>query len=558
MMTFSLDYALYSDVRWGYALTNMVIHWIAGLVFYFLFLRTLTQYHHKFPSVESPTLVAAAGALIWVVHPIQTQSVIYHVQRMESMMGLFLFASLLMCNLALGSRKASWIFWCGSAVFAYLSSCCKEVGYVTPILILLYAYVFNSIEARQHETDRPPVPSKNSYMMLSSLIVLIGSAIVFTLFWLSNSMGEADGSSRISKSIQYLMTQPMVILFYLRLAILPFGQSLDHAWPYADSLWEAILPGGLLLFLLALGVWYTYQKSPLGFCILSFFIILGPTSSFLPITDVAVEHRMYAPLAFVICMFILLFMKLVPNRTISLTVLAVAILGLLIVSHQRAQTYRSLRDLWTDVVQKNPQNPRGYFHLGVERVSQGDVDSAIDYFEEALTRFDAREVDIEYESMVSHDRTLFRLGNLYLMVNRIEDAHRTFLQFMQTEYRNAESFQEIGRAFAMKDRFDIATEYFEYAIEISENEGKVQTFAIYGQTALEHAKPELGLQILERGLELASANNIQNWQLHNNLGVAIVLNQGDSSRAKKHFQTAVQLSEGHADATANLDRLNSQ
>ena len=87
--SFGLNYAVGAESSWGYHLVNLVVHVLAGLTLFGLLRRTLLTERLKDRFGRTSTVVGFAVALLWIVNPLQTQSVTYLVQRAESLMGLF-------------------------------------------------------------------------------------------------------------------------------------------------------------------------------------------------------------------------------------------------------------------------------------------------------------------------------------------------------------------------------------------------------------------------------------------------------------------------------------
>src|SRR6185295_17531511 len=90
----------------------------------------------------------------------------------------------------------------------------------------------------------------------------------------------------------YALTQPAVILHYLRLSLWPTGLTLEESWPLVSGFWPAfpaiVLLGGIACGLIAAG---RRQPAVLGIALWGA-LALAPTSSLVPLRDPAVEHRM--------------------------------------------------------------------------------------------------------------------------------------------------------------------------------------------------------------------------------------------------------------------------
>ena len=82
-------------------------------------------------------------ALIWVVHPLQTQSITYLIQRAESLMGLFYLLTLYCVIRGAGSPRGGW--WYAAAIISSaLGMGSKAVMVTAPVAVLLYDRAFLS------------------------------------------------------------------------------------------------------------------------------------------------------------------------------------------------------------------------------------------------------------------------------------------------------------------------------------------------------------------------------------------------------------------------------
>ena len=359
-LSFALNYWAGGLEVCGYHAVNLAIHLCAALVFYGLVRRT----------ARSPGL-ALSAALLWVVHPLQTQSVTYIAQRAESLTGLWYLLTLY--GLARGANTAHPRRWYALSVLAcFAGMATKPVMVTAPLMAWLYDRVFLAGSWRQAWRVR-----RGYYLGLAGSLAFLGVLLIAA----SREYSWAAGFSLPQPSVtQYALTQPGVILHYLRLAIWPHPLVLDYAWPVAGS-WAAILPP--LAALAAVG-WLIRRawrrNSAIGFLGIAVALLLAPTSSVIPITDLAQEHRMYLPLAPLLLLLVLGARRL---RVATLaTVLAVSVFG--VMTQHRNQDYRSELAIWQDTVRKRPANPRAHNNLGVALAQQGRLDDAFAHFSEAL------------------------------------------------------------------------------------------------------------------------------------------------------------------------------
>ena len=358
----------------GYHIFNVAVHLLAALALFGIVRRTLMlpALKGRFDA-KGATAIAFCAALLWVLHPLQTQAVTYIVQRMESLMGLFYLLTLYCFIRSVSSpRPAGW--HAAAVACCLLGMASKEVMVSAPLIVLLYDRVF--ITGSFGETLRR---RWGLYLGLAATWLVLG-----------RSIGEALGPNALSAGfnlqevtpLEYARSEFGVILHYLRLAFLPVGLCLDYDWPVAKGIGE-IVPGALVVGgLLAATVWALARRPMWGFAGAWFFLILAPTSSIMPIRDLAFEQRMYLPLAAVIVpgtvAAYLLFERLTrrpPDPAAAAgraggaiaVALVVAIAGTLgALTFLRNRDYRSAITIWKDTTDKRKDNARAWTNLGDE------------------------------------------------------------------------------------------------------------------------------------------------------------------------------------------------
>ncbi|HUI05922.1 MAG TPA: hypothetical protein VL486_02840, partial [Verrucomicrobiae bacterium] len=320
-LSLAINYAISGYNVWSYHVVNLLVHILAGLTLLGIVRRTLL----------TPTLVSGFGAaanelalataVLWTVHPLQTESVTYIIQRAESIMGLFYLLTLycfirgaelpptgnakwFMGN---GSWKPGSRLWYGLSVAACASGMAsKEVMVTAPVMVMLYDRAFVSNSFREAWRRRWPV-----YLALASTWILLGVLEVC-----AGVLAYASMAAQPEYPIrwwEYLATQPGVILYYLRLSVWPSPLSLNHPWSVAWTWTSTLLPTAVVLALLGALVW-AWRRKPAptpasglvwGFVGAWFFLILVPSSSIIPLHDVIYEHRMYLSLAAVVSVVVM-------------------------------------------------------------------------------------------------------------------------------------------------------------------------------------------------------------------------------------------------------------
>jgi Flp pilus assembly protein TadD len=366
----------------GYHALNLLIHMAAGLVLFGVVRRTLERI-----AWPGATGAALAVALLWTLHPLQTESVTYVIQRAESLMGLWYLLTLYGFIRAADGRSGGG-FWAGLAVACcFLGMATKEVMVSAPVMVLVYdrAFVAGSFgEAwRRH---------RRLYAGLAASWILL-------LFLLLGTGGNRGGTIGFSVSVpwwKYLLTQFHAIAHYLSLSLWPHPLVLDYgaAWVRGPG---DVLPYVPVVLALVVGTLVALRCRPrAGFLGFWFLAILAPTSSFVPgIRQTLAEHRMYLPLAAVLVAVVLgvqrLAVRVFPRRAgvLGAALGLAACLAAGAGTRARNGDYRSALAIWSDTVAKRPDNPYARYNLGFALADAGRPVEALEQARAAV-RLDPR------------------------------------------------------------------------------------------------------------------------------------------------------------------------
>lgn len=373
----------------GYHAMNVAVHALAAFFLYALVSRTLVlpRFSGQFESMAG--WIGLVCALVWMVHPLQTQAVTYIVQRCESFMGMFFLASLWCYVRGAASERGLW--WYIAAVFSCaLGTGCKEMMITLVPIALLYDRTFLTGSWRESIRSR--------WAALVGLAVppTIGILALFFSGLFTNPDSTVGFGVKRFTPFSYALTQSEVILHYLQLVVFPIGQVLDYVdWEPCTSIsacWPTLAALLVLLAITAIGVW---RRSAWSFPAAWFFIILAPSSSIVPVQDVAFEHRMYLPLAGVVVLLVcgtvsiaLKFAALCGAASVARIALgalaAVLIFTLSILNATRNEDYSSAARLYADNVEKRPGNGRARLNLALQLMAAGDTTGAETQLNEAL------------------------------------------------------------------------------------------------------------------------------------------------------------------------------
>ena len=454
-LSFAIDYAIAGlDVR-VYHLTNIAIHLLCALILFGIVRRTLESGGIALPF--QPADVACAAALVWTVHPLNSEAINYLTQRTESMMALFYLLTLYAGVRALRSRRATW--WQVLAVTACaFGMACKESMVTAPIMIVLYDRLFTFASLRHAFERRWPL-----YAGLAATWIVLA-----TLEWTGPRVHSAGFASGVG-SWTYLLNQMVMIPRYLYLAVWPRSLVLNYGWPRMVTI-KDVWPGALATAASAACATIALMRWPkVGFFGAWFFITLAPASSVVPIaTEVGAERRMYLPLAGLVVLAVvgaaLVWGRVMPNawhadRTCKVPsrpsryAATVLVLGLVVVlavwTIQRNRDYASPLSIARTVLARWPT---GLAHrmVGTELLAAGgDQREALSHLREAVREDDPM--------------ARFSLGIELYREQKLDESIGQLQQFVRDRPMALEVIDAqiaIGRAFGLQNKWPEALEQF--------------------------------------------------------------------------------------------------
>jgi tetratricopeptide (TPR) repeat protein len=521
-LTFVANYKLHGYHVWGYHLVNNVIHISAALVLFGLVRRTLLLPATRSRYEQSATWLAFGIALLWMVHPLQTESVTYIVQRLEALAGMFFLLTLYAVLRGANSRYA-WAWYSLAVVTVSLGVGSKETMFLAPLAALAYDRIYLATSWRELWTKRWP------------LYAAFVPAATWSLFMLgrtfTNTQAKAMGFGFQEISPwEYLRSQPAVILNYLKLSFWPAQQCLDYGWPVEHEALRIYGFGALIVALVVASLALLWVRPRLGFVALMFFFILAPTSSFMPIRDLCYEHRMYLSLASLCILLVLAidafcryaFTARIPRVAIPAMLIALAAVALGLRTTERNRIYHDPVDVWREVTMVNPEHARGTYNLGKTLAQRGHVGDRERYrlllvtdphgvdrigkqnsrvviagdLAEAVTWF-TRTLEIDPRDASAH----FNLGGLYDQAGETEKAIAMYRGALRCDRGHLFAGVNLARLLARRDEWEPAEKLFLRAIKIAPQEPR--TYSNYGQALADRGQHHAAVAQFEKALALA-------------------------------------------------------
>lgn len=538
--TFAVNYAMHGNDVVGFHLVNIAIHLAVALGLLGLIRRTLVLPCIAERYRKAADELAAATALVWVVHPLCTQAVTYVYQRLESLASLFAVAAIYGVVRAYRNISRPQRAWQAASITAcWLGILSKESVFALPMIVLVYDRLYLAGSWRAVLARR-----RFHAAMFCSWGVAVGLMIASGEDY--EKAGIADGAG--VAPLSYALSESGVILHYLRLAFVPVGLCLDYYWPIAQR-WTEFVPQTIVVLLL-LGVTFVglIRARLWSFPAVAFFLLLAPTSSIVPIADLAFEHRMYLPLACVIALVVCGVFELTQMRWVTVdaartrqvrflssSTLIVVVVALAAGTIDRNRDYLDGPTMWRDCVAKAPSNPRPCDLLAAHYLRIHDVVEGRQWLIEALR--------LEPNFITSQ----LRLADLLIDEGRFDEAELLLNQVaMQRLTRTERYFITLGKFYAARGRTVEAIAAFENVLTTG-RAFQTQARTNIGVMLDRLGRREEALAELNAAVE-SDAENVAAWI---NLGSALA-RRGQLTEAARAFERAVELDPRSPSAQENL------
>jgi len=293
-LTFALNWSATGEHTGPFHAVNLLIHLVTSLGIFALVRLAVDRegVHERWRGRSA--LLGAFIALLWLVHPLQTQSVTYIVQRAESLAGMWYVLTLLTAAIGIRREDRSRS---GSIWFVLAVLCCalgmgsKAVAVTAPVIVLVWDAVFGAGTIIGAIKRRWTLYA--ALAMTWAVVLLLG---VLPQVFSTDVERTVGFGFRGASASTYLFTQTHVLWHYIRLSLWPDALCIDYGWPFVGSIGPAIVPGLALTLIFLASVFGVVRGRWWGFAGAIFFVVLAPTSSVIPIADAAMEHRMYLPL----------------------------------------------------------------------------------------------------------------------------------------------------------------------------------------------------------------------------------------------------------------------
>jgi tetratricopeptide (TPR) repeat protein len=373
MVTYWLNYSASGTDPYPYKIVNVLFHFGSAVLVWLILLKLLS-----WAGVEKSMkrILAIFGGLLFLVHPVQTESVAYVASRSENQ-SVFFFNAAFALFLYRRSVAITWRVAAGVLILLAAAFFTKEHTAALPVLLLLTDYYWNPGFSASG--------IRRNWRLYVPMAIGAAGGAVFLYFWVLRSATTAGFGLRGLTPLDYFFSQCRAVWVYVRMFFLPYGQNVDHDFPISHGMFDhgAIL-GLAALIALTAAAWIYRRRFPLAaYGWFAFLILLAPTSSFVPIRDLLVERRLYLPfigLILICCEFL---SRWRVDRKVLAGLLAAVLVLFAILTFERNQLWSNDVALWQDAAAKSPRKVRPQFQVAFAYYNLGQCARAADEYAKA-------------------------------------------------------------------------------------------------------------------------------------------------------------------------------
>ena len=437
----------------GYHILNLVLHIVNTILIFYIFNKALL--HFKNPIGENNAAISFFGATIFLVHPIQTESVIYIISRSEVLASTFYLFGFFLFQIYLDIHKnrsllKKLILTLTILVLTVIGFSVKQTLATFPLIVFLY---YISVSPLDSPINKFLLNWK--WPILTAVLIFLSLLLYKLLSDETFLIGPSNPHEMVGRA-KYMLSQPAVVIFYYFQKILfPTNLIVDPDIEVVTHFFSFNFLASMIV--IAFIAYYLWKQKAWRFHIFFlswFFIILSPSSSIVTLHDLAAEHRVYLALPGVILILSYGLFEILKNQKLSILTLCVLTLFLGILNIERNEVWKNELSLWQDTYKKSPGKLRPLINLARAHSIEGNNEEAVRLYEEALSKGPGIFV-IQYN-----------LGELYLKEGRVEEAILRFQSALKLKPEIPETYAKLGEIYLARKNWKLADIYFKKCIEI--------------------------------------------------------------------------------------------
>lgn len=511
-----------------YRLANIAQHILIGVMFYVFLLVALKNLKKQSFFKEHAYSLAFLSAALFLLHPVQTQTISYVIQgQMEGLVTFFAMIMILSFYSACRTKSiVLYILFMIMYFTAALGACSsKEIAIVIPVLMLLVDWFFIAQGSLQELKRRWFFHLLSFGCILGCYTYFFKPKFFYSIIGLqwtaTNNLGNVvtDKPVDVITPSAFLISEFKVMLHYLWIFVWPFNMSVEYDWVLSASFFafDCLIPFLVLSALLAFIIFLFIKERDnlIVFAAVWFFVYVLPRSSIVPSSELVADYKTYAASMgwlFLLAASMIACLQIIAtkfqhilcvNRPLlwQVPVASIFIICLGITTAQRNTVWRSGLEFWGNMVKNAPGKARVHNNYGVE-LSQKlkKYEESIPYFERAIA------MDPLYSD--PHNN----LSVVYAFLGKIDLAITEMERSLKINPGYAEGYNNLAAFYLQKKDFEKAEKYINIAIKIRNSYGKA--YLNRARIYFEQNKDDLALQDLKTACTQADLDNEFGYKMY--------------------------------------------
>ncbi|OGN05626.1 MAG: hypothetical protein A2831_00375 [Candidatus Yanofskybacteria bacterium RIFCSPHIGHO2_01_FULL_44_17] len=509
--TYAINYVISGIQPLSWHLVSNLIHIANAILVFFLLKRfdfgssnSLEVQPRGFLRLNLGTLTAFLTALVFTIHPLQTEAVTYIAGRGDSLVVLFMLLALILFIKSKDSPSKSWIYKTASLISMVVGILSRETGIIFPFLLLVCYVAFISVDKFWTSTKKA---LREAWLYFA--VVVIYGILRLTVLNFQNTLNFYAAPNLYSENLWYrMLTFVHVLVDYLRLLLVPTGLHMErsmtvHTSPFQWPVWLGVLIVAGLVWL----IWYQYKKGNKEYRVWLFgvgwfFIGLGPVSGIAPINAVLYEHWLYLPMigAWFIVVFYLAkalnYLKLKSLKAPYIILVAALVVYFSLFGYQAVKRnilWGKPIEFFQDILKYEPQSARVNNNLGNLYFNQGDRAKALEYYRQSA----------EVEDIFPQPH--FNIGGILQTQGDIFGAIKEYEKAIEIDPSFHYSYQNLLALYAGQGNLTKAIEYADILKQLRPNDPRVYYNSALIYLALNDRKAVI--ENLNRGLEVVGRDS---------------------------------------------------
>ena len=509
ILSYMVDYMLWGMSSFGFLIANVFYHFISGILLYLLLLR-----HNLWK------WGAVIGSAVFLVHPVQMETVAWASQRKNLLAMLFyLLAFHAWLTYREHKNAASWKWYVYSLVLFVLALLSKSVAVIFPLMLVMYDLLLPPVKRRLKEhTDKIPY--------------LLAAGVVGVLALITQQPGSGGGMVEYPRNpfVTIPMTMFPVLVSYLRNVLWPDPSHLSILYypPLRRTIdGEVIFSCAVLVCLIIVGTYLYKKHKPALFWYCLFFLGLLPVSQIVPLVTRMNDRYLYFPLLGIAGLTACLsnkFRENVGSGTIhkcALLCVVAVVVWLTVAAHIRGHKWQSGIMLFADAAIKYPNKREPWIALAEGYREAGDIDNALSFYEKARSIGMLMEIDQYNIGQIYLERgnytqaktylddllkagpkaadSWFFIGDYYYLTGDYPAAEKALLKYIAAYPHMIQGLFTVGKVYFLMNDYAHARFYYELALS-SGGESAELFFSIACLDSME-GRIEQSLDALRQSLE---------------------------------------------------------